>query len=82
LAGTGLPWEGWFTLLGRWNLVFILTGFLFFVLDSMGTIHDVVELVPCGWKQVLRELALLNIMAIFCILTGDLGTREFVYFRF
>jgi D-alanyl-lipoteichoic acid acyltransferase DltB (MBOAT superfamily) len=64
------------------TIVFILLLGFAFVLDSTRLIEKVIASVPTTTPQISRELAVINTIAIAVFLLGDLGSREFIYFRF
>lgn len=64
------------------TLVFLLLLCLAFVLDSTRSIERVLESVPATVPEIGRELAAVNTFMIAALLFGDLGSREFIYFRF
>jgi D-alanyl-lipoteichoic acid acyltransferase DltB (MBOAT superfamily) len=64
------------------TLVFVLLLALAFVLDSTRAAERVLESVPATSAQVGAELALVNTIALAVVLLGDLGGRQFIYFRF
>jgi alginate O-acetyltransferase complex protein AlgI len=55
---------------------------LAFILDSTRIAQRVLESVPTTGRQVGAELALVNTLALAVVLFGDLGGRQFIYFRF
>jgi D-alanyl-lipoteichoic acid acyltransferase DltB (MBOAT superfamily) len=63
-------------------LVFFLLLVFAFILDSTRLIVRVLESVPVTTLQISRELAVINTMIIAVVLFGDLGSRQFIYFRF
>lgn len=66
------PEAGWFILL--------LAGALW--LDGSTRIRDSLANSPATARQLLAELAYVNVLAVTIVLFGDLGVRDFTYFRF
>lgn len=64
------------------TIVFVLLLALALTLDSTRWIEGVIDSVPATPRQIGRELAVINTIAVAVVLLGDLGSREFIYFRF
>ncbi|MFL5384730.1 MAG: MBOAT family O-acyltransferase [Longimicrobiaceae bacterium] len=64
------------------SVVFLVILGVAFILDSTRFAEKVLESVPTTVPQLGRELALINLVGLSLILFGDLGSRQFIYFRF
>jgi alginate O-acetyltransferase complex protein AlgI len=62
--------------------VYILWAVVFFAADSAGIIGCVLDKIPKHRLEIARELAVLNCLAILLILTGDIGSKGFIYMYF
>jgi len=65
-------------------VTFVFVGILAltYCLHVSGVISRSVEMIPRTTPQIARELALVNSFIIPILLVGDIGTRDFIYFRF
>jgi D-alanyl-lipoteichoic acid acyltransferase DltB (MBOAT superfamily) len=63
-------------------LAYIFWTIAFFAADSVGVIGCVIDKVPERKSEIVRELAVLNCLAILLILTGDIGSKGFFYMYF
>jgi len=63
-------------------LSYISCAILFFIIDSLGIIRVVVETVPMSKTEIIRELVVVNSLAVLMLLIGDIGSRSFIYLRF
>ena len=65
-------------------ITFVVVGILAltYCLHVSGVISSAVETIPGTTPQIARELALVNYFIIPLLLVGDIGTRDFIYFRF
>ena len=61
---------------------YISCAILFFIIDSLGVIRGVIETVPMSKAEIVRELVLINSLVVFMLLTGDIGSRGFIYMQF
>jgi D-alanyl-lipoteichoic acid acyltransferase DltB (MBOAT superfamily) len=64
------------------TIVFVGILALAYGLHVSGVVSRAVETVPMTIPQIVRELALVNSFVIPLLLVGDIGTRDFIYFRF
>lgn len=78
-----IPWATLSPVLWRADAVFIVGICLFFLwADGSGLVRRVTETIPATRRGIAAEIGLVNTMSILLLLIGDLGTREFIYFRF
>lgn len=61
---------------------YILCAIFFFIIDSLGIISAVVEKVPVSKTEIVRELVVINSLAVLMLLIGDIGSRSFIYMQF
>jgi hypothetical protein len=61
---------------------YFLCAIFFFIIDSFGIISVVVETVPVSKKEIVRELVVINSLMVLLLLTGDIGSRGFIYLQF
>jgi D-alanyl-lipoteichoic acid acyltransferase DltB (MBOAT superfamily) len=62
--------------------LFVLWTLVFFVADSLGAIRIALESVPKGRSEIIRELVIVDCLAILLVLTGDIGAKGFIYMYF
>ncbi len=63
-------------------LTYISLVLIFFTVDSLGVIDNVVERVPEGRIEIARELVVINSLVVLMLLIGDIGSRSFIYLQF
>ena len=63
----------------RWFLLILLSAI---VLDSSRTFRAALERIPTASRGLVGELAYVNWMVVTLVRLGDLGVRDFTYFRF
>lgn len=83
LLNTDVPYGSLNTLLTRsdslWFVLILLTAI---VLDSSNGVRAALRRVPSRSEHVIRELVFVNWLVVTLVLLGDLGVRDFTYFRF
>jgi D-alanyl-lipoteichoic acid acyltransferase DltB (MBOAT superfamily) len=61
---------------------YVACAIIIFIIDSLGIIRAVIETVPVNKTEITKELVVINSFAILMLLTGDIGSRGFIYLRF